>query len=102
MTNIYIYIYIEDGKYYTLATDYIKDLMEQAKEYKEQKTIRLYEAQKAKYEAQKAKYELAYLQDKTNIIWKSFKLGDLFEFISIPWSFTLKITIYSNKRKIII
>ncbi|UVD81551.1 restriction endonuclease subunit S [Mycoplasma iguanae] len=90
MTNIYIYIYIEDGKYYTLATDYIKDLMEQAKEYKEQKTIRLYEAQKAKYEAQKAKYELAYLQDKTNIIWKSFKLGDLFEFTMVKKWFVLK------------
>ena len=50
-------IWEEDGKFYTLAVDYIKHLMEEAKELREQKTIRLYEAERAKYEEERAKYE---------------------------------------------
>ena len=76
------YIWEENGKYYTLAVEHIKGLMEQAKEYREQKTIRLYEAEKAKYEAEKAKYEAGYLRDKENIVWKGFTLGELFTFDS--------------------
>ena len=51
------YIWEEDGHYYTLAVDYIEKLMNEAKELREQKTIRLYEAERAKYERERAKYE---------------------------------------------
>ena len=66
------YIWEDNGKYYTLAVDFIKELMEQAKERKEEKTIKLYEAEKAKYEAD-------YLKEQDEVVWKSFKLGELFE-----------------------
>ena len=65
-------IWEEDGKYYTLAVNYIKKLMDKAKELREEKTIRLYEAQRAKYEAQ-------YIVEKKNVVWKRFRLGELFE-----------------------
>jgi len=73
------YIWEDNGKFWTLAVDYIKELMQKAKHRKEEKTIRLYEAEKAKYEAEKAKYEAEYLKEKPNVIWKTFKLGDLFQ-----------------------
>ena len=75
-------IWEENGKYYTLAENYIKNLMEQAKELREQKTIRLYEAERAKYEAERAKYEAEYLKEKKCVVWKRFKLDELFEFDS--------------------
>ncbi|WP_406614717.1 hypothetical protein ACJA23_01745 [Mycoplasma corogypsi] len=58
------YIWEENGKYFTLAVEYIQNLMEKAKELKEQKTIRLYEAEKAKYEAD-------YIKLKNKIVWKN-------------------------------
>ncbi len=73
------YIWEENGKYYTLAVEYIKYLMDEAKELREQKTIRLYEAERAKYEAERAKYEAGYKKEKDVLVWKGFKLGDLFE-----------------------
>ena len=66
-------IWEEDGKYYTLAVNYIKKLMDKAKELREEKTIRLYEAQRAKYEAQ-------YIVEKKNVVWKSFKCSDFLEY----------------------
>ena len=74
------YIWEENGKHYTLAVEYIKKLMDQAKELCEQKTIRLYEAERAKYEAERAKYEAGYEREKSLLVWKGFKLGDLFDF----------------------
>ena len=76
------YIWEENGKHYTLAVDYIKRLMDEAKELREQKTIRLYEAEKAKYEVERAKYEAEYQKERTKVIWRSYKLGDLFEWNS--------------------
>ena len=73
------YIWEEDGHYYTLAVDYIEKLMNEAKELREQKTIRLYEAERAKYERERAKYEEGYKRDRDVLMWKGFKLGDLFE-----------------------
>ena len=67
------YIWEENGKHYTLAVEYIKKLMDQAKELREQKTIRLYEAERAKYEA-------GYEREKSLLVWKGFKLGELFDF----------------------
>ena len=74
------YIWEENGKHYTLAVEYIKKLMDQAKELREQKTIRLYEAERAKYEAERAKYEAGYEREKSLLVWKGFKLGELFDF----------------------
>ena len=74
------YIWEEHGKFWTLAVDYIKELMQKAKHRKEEKTIRLYEAEKAKYEAEKAKYEAAYLKEQSSLVWKAFQLGELFIF----------------------
>ena len=76
------YIWEENGHYYTLAVEYIKKLMNEAKELREQKTIRLYEAERAKYEAERAKYEEGYAREKELLVWKSFKLGELFEWSS--------------------
>ena len=76
------YIWEENGKHYTLAVDYIKKLMGEAKELREQKTIRLYEAERKKYEAERKKYEAGYKKQRENIVWKSFKLGDLFDWNS--------------------
>ncbi|ADE19854.1 hypothetical protein [Mycoplasma crocodyli] len=73
------WIWHENDKYYTLATDYINSLMDKAKEYREQKTIKSYEAERAKYEAERAKYEALYKIQRDSLTWKSFKLGDLFE-----------------------
>ena len=79
------YIWEEKGHYYTLAVNYIKQLMNEAKELREQKTIRLYEAERAKYEAERAKYEAerakyeaGYKREKDLLVWKSFALGTLF------------------------
>ena len=72
------YIWEENGHYYTLAVEYIKKLMDEAKELREQKTIRLYEAERAKYEAERAKYEAGYKREKDLLVWKSFALGTLF------------------------
>ena len=69
------FIWDKDGKHYTLAVEYIKKLMDEAKELREQKTIRLYEAERQKYEAE-------YKKQKNSVIWKSFRLGDLFDFDS--------------------
>ena len=74
------YIWEENGKHYTLAVDYIKKLMDEAKELREEKTIRLYEAERAKYEAEyQKKYEAEYQKERNNIIWKAYRLGDIFE-----------------------
>ena len=73
------YIWEENGRYYTLAVEYIKELMEKAKERKEARTIRMYEAERAKYEAERAKYEAGYNAEKPNVLWKGFRLGNLFE-----------------------
>ena len=69
------WIWEENGKYFTLAVDYIKKLMDEAKELREQKTIRLYEAEKKKYEAE-------YLKEKQNVVWKGYELGSLFSWSS--------------------
>ena len=58
------HIWEENGHYYTLAVDYIKELMDKAKEEREKNTIRLYEAERAKYEAERAKYEAGYKKEK--------------------------------------
>lgn len=76
------YILEEDRRYYTLAVDYIEKLMNEAKELREQKTIRLYEAERAKYERERAKYEAGYKREKNILVWKGFKLGDLFDWSS--------------------
>jgi hypothetical protein len=76
------YIWEENGKYWTFAVGYINILMEKAKERKEEKTIKLYEAEKAKYEAEKTKYEAQYLKEKSVVIWKGFTLENLFNFSS--------------------
>ena len=60
-----------DGKCYTLAVDYISLLMNKAKDKKEEKTIKLYKAKREEY---KAKREA----EKKSLVWKVFKLGDLF------------------------
>ena len=73
------YIWEENDRYYTLAVEYIKELMEKAKERKEARTIRMYEAERAKYEAERAKYEAGYNVEKPNVLWKGFRLGNLFE-----------------------
>ena len=73
------HIWEENGHCYTLAVDYIKELMDKAKEEREKNTIRLYEAERAKYEAERAKYEEGYKKEKELLVWKSFKLSDLFE-----------------------
>jgi len=85
------YIWEEDGKFWTLAVDYIKKLMKKAKERKEEMTIQLYKVEKAKYEAEKAKYlaekaiyETDYYKERTKIVWKAFCLGDLFQRITPP------------------
>ena len=76
------HIWEENGHYYTLAVEYIKKLMDEAKELREQKTIRLYEAERAKYEAERAKYEAGYKRERSVLVWKAFELGDLFEWSS--------------------
>ena len=62
----------ENGKYWTLDVDHIKTLMLEAKKRKEEKTIRLYEAERAKYEE-------GYLEEREVLVWKSFKLEELFD-----------------------
>ena len=85
------YIWEENGKHYTLAVEYIKKLMDQAKELREQKTIRLYEAERAKYEAERAKYEAGYEREKSLLVWKGFTLADLYNFdTSLQYPFTQK------------
>ena len=83
------YIWEENGHYYTLAVEYIEKLMNESKELREQKTIRLYEAERAKYERERAKYERerakyesGYKKERDVLVWKGFKLGNLFEFNS--------------------
>lgn len=71
-------IWEKNGKYWTLAVEYIEILMNKAKEQKDAKTIKVFEANKEKYEAEKSKYESGYLKELPNLIWKSFKLADLF------------------------
>ena len=72
------FVWEEDGKYYSLAIDYIGKLMRDAKELREKKTIRLYESEKAGYETERAKYEAGYKKERDVLVWRSFKLGDLF------------------------
>ena len=76
------HIWEENGHCYTLAVDYIKELMDKAKEEREKNTIRLYEAERAKYEAERAKYEEGYKKEKELLVWKSFKLGSFLEYSS--------------------
>ena len=56
--------------------------MDEAKELREQKTIHLYEAERAKYEAERAKYEAGYKKERDYLVWKGFKLDDLYLFDS--------------------
>ncbi len=72
------YVWNENNHYYTLAVYYINELMNKAREEKEKNTIRLYQAERAKYEAERAKYEADYKNEKEELIWKSFKLSDIF------------------------
>jgi hypothetical protein len=72
-------IWEKNGKYWTLAVDYISVLMTKAKERKEEKTIKLYAAEKKKYEAEKKKYEAKYILEKRTLIWKAYRLGELFD-----------------------
>lgn len=72
------YIWEDNNNYYTLAVDYIKKLMDSAKKLKEEKTIKLYEKERAKYEAERVKYEAAYVLERSLLVWKEFKLGDIF------------------------
>ncbi|MCR5483089.1 MAG: hypothetical protein K6E99_01595, partial [Bacilli bacterium] len=76
------FIWEDDGKHYTLAVVYIKKLMDEAKELREKKTIRLYEAERAKYEAERAKYEAGYKRERVSLVWKKFTLDNLFNFDS--------------------
>ena len=76
------HIWEENGHCYTLAVDYIKKLMDMAKEEREKNTIRLYEAERAKYEAERAKYEKGYKKEKDILVWKAFTLDSLFSFVS--------------------
>ncbi len=76
------HIWEEDGHCYTLAVEYIKELMDKAKEEREKNTIRLYEAERAKYEAERAKYEAEYKKEKESLVWKGFKLGSFLEYSS--------------------
>ena len=76
------YIWEENKHYYSIASDYITKLMAKAKDLREEKTIRLYEAERAKYEAERAKYEAEYLEEKQNVVWKKFSLDYLFNFDS--------------------
>lgn len=76
------YVWNENNHYYTLSVYYINELMNKAREEKEKNTIRLYEAERAKYEAERAKYEVDYKNEKEKLIWKSFKLGDIYNFDS--------------------
>ena len=96
------YIWEENGHYYTLAVEYIEHLMNEAKELREQKTIRLYEAERAKYERERAKYEEGYKKERDVLVWKGFKLGDLYSFDSSnQYPFTQKqIDISDNKDDI--
>ena len=103
------YIWEENGHYYTLAVEYIERLMNEAKELREQKTIRLYEAERAKYERERAKYERerakyeeGYKKERDVLVWKGFKLGDLYSFDSSnQYPFTQKqIDISDNKDDI--
>ena len=55
-----------------MAVEYIKKLIDEAKELREQKTIRLYEAERAKYEA-------GYEKERDFLVWKGFRLGDIFD-----------------------
>ena len=73
------YIWEENDHYYTLAVEYIERLMNEAKELREQKTIRLYEAERAKYERERAKYEEGYKKEREVLVWKAFQLGSIFE-----------------------
>ena len=52
--------------------------MDSAKKLKEEKTIKLYEKERAKYEAERVKYEAAYVLERSLLVWKEFKLGDIF------------------------
>lgn len=80
VTNNDEWIWNEDGEhFYTLAIDYIGVLMTEAKKIKEEKTIKLYEADQLKHETERAKYEAEYQKEKNYLIWKSFKLGELFQ-----------------------
>ena len=69
------YIWEENGRYYTLAVEYIKRLMDEAKELREQKTIRLYAAERAKYAA-------GYEKERDFLVWKGFALGSFLDFSS--------------------
>jgi hypothetical protein len=82
VNNTENYIWEENRKYWTLAIDYITEIMKKAKELKEQKTIKFYEAEKKRYEAEKKRYEAGYHKEQTSLVWKAFKLGDLFDWSS--------------------
>ena len=93
------YILEENGHFYTLAIEYIEHLMNEAKELREQKTIRLYEAERAKYERERAKYEEGYKKERDVLVWKGFKLGDLYSFDSSnQYPFTQKQIDISDKK----
>ena len=72
------WIWSEEDKYYTLAVSFIQSMMDEAKKRREEKTIKFYESERLKYESERLKYESDYLKEQSSLIWKSFKLGDLF------------------------
>lgn len=83
------FILEENGKHYSLAVEYIRSLMEKAKEEQKNKTAHLHETERAKYEAERTKYdserklfEEEYLKEKDRVVWKKFSLDELFEFDS--------------------
>ena len=82
VTNTDDYVWKENDHYYTLATEYIEKIMDEAKELREEKTIKLYEAERKKYEAERKKYEEGYKTEKNNVVWKSFTLGSFLEYSS--------------------
>ena len=71
-------IWEDNNKYYTLAINYIEQLITKVNKIKEKKIIEKYKYEKNKYEVEKKIYENNYLLEKSNIVWKKIILGKLF------------------------
>ena len=67
-----------DGKYYTLAVEYIENLVNKAKENIEERTINSYKQQKDEQINNSLIYKDSYCSQVDTVIWKPFKVGDLF------------------------
>lgn len=72
-------VWEENGKHYSLALDYIKGVMDEAKVIRENKTLRIYESERNAYEIERDKFKDGYSKEKTKLVWKGFRLKDLFE-----------------------